>query len=187
MGGMGGMLDAVGALAQMLGIELTPTRVMAAIIGIVVVLSPAILRNMRTSHARTVLKESRFVEGDARAALDDRVLEMVKGRKEGLVAVIEEAHRMRRNDLARRALVELRALTGATSEVKRLARLTDPNPLPASPAELGLQVEKLRDAGLHDKAADRLRRGLNRWPHDAWLQELAASAPSVSAEAVSSA
>jgi hypothetical protein len=166
------MLDAVGAMAQLLGIELTPHKVMAAMLCVLVILAPAIIRNMRTSHARTVLKESRFVEGDARTALEERVLTIVTGRKNGLVAVIEEAHRMRRNELARRALVQLRELTGPTAQVKRLARLTDPKPLPASPAELGLQVEKLRHAGLHDKAAERLRRGLNRWPHDTWLQDL---------------
>ena len=183
------MLDAVGALAQLLGIELTPNKVMAVIACMVVILAPAIVRNMRTSHARTVLKESRFVEGDARAALEERVLAIVSGRKNGLVAVIEEAHRMRRNELARRALVQLRELTGPTAQVKRLARLTDPNPLPTSPAELGLQVEKLRHAGLHGKAAERLRRGLNRWPQDSWLQELAGpeSAAAASVDAASSA
>jgi len=167
------MTEAIGALAQMFGIELTPTRVMAVIAAVVLVLSPAILRNMRTSHARTLLKESRVADGEARVALEDRVLAIVSGRKHGLVAVIEEAHRIRRNSLARRALVELRELIGPTAEVRRLARLTDPNPLPASPSELGLQVEKLRDAGLSDKAASRLRRGLTRWPTDPWLQELA--------------
>ncbi len=168
------MTEAIGALAQMFGIALTPGRVMAAIAAVVLVLSPAIVRNMRTSHARTLLKESRVADGEARVALEERVLAIVAGRKNGMVAVIEEAHRMGRNRLARRTLVELRALTGSTPEVRRLARLTDPSPLPASPAELGLQVEKLRDAGLADKAASRLRRGLTRWPTDPWLQELAA-------------
>lgn len=174
MGGMGGIVDALGAMLQILGIELAPWMGPALIAGLAVLLSPLLIRNMRTSRARTLLKESRVLDGSAREALEERALATVAGHRNGLVAVVEEAHRMRRNGLARRALMELRALTGPTADVARLARLTDPEPLPSSPAALGLMVEKLRAAGLHDKASRRLRRGLTRWPQDPWLQELSA-------------
>ena len=175
MGGMGGISEALSGLLSILGIELAPWMFPAFIAGLALLLSPWLLQNMKTSRARTLLKEARVLEGDARDALEARALSTVAGSAHGLVAMVEEAHRMRRNALARRALVQLRDLTGPTPEVARLARLTDPEPLPGSPAQLGLMVEKLRSAGLHEKAERRLRRGLNRWPDDAWLQELASA------------
>jgi hypothetical protein len=117
-----------------------------------------------------------MLEGEARDELEHKALSVVARSKHGLVAMVEEAHRMHRNELAREALSNLRELTGPTKEVSRLARLTDPNPLPSSPAQLGLMVEKLQAAGLHDKAEQRLARGLKRWPRDPWLQELASAA-----------
>ncbi len=176
MGGMGGISEAISGVLSILGIELAPWMFPAFVAALAVVMSPWLMQNMKTSRARTFLKESRVLDGDARDAMEARALDTVSGSRHGLVAVVEEAHRMRRNALARKALVELRALTGATSEVARLARLTDPAPLPNSPAQLGLMVEKLRKAGLDDKADQRLRRGLNRWPDDPWLQALAGTA-----------
>lgn len=175
MGGMGGISEALSGVLSILGIELAPWMFPAIVACLAVLLSPWLMQNMRTSRARTFLKESRVLEGDARDAMEDRALATVAGNRHGLVAVVEEAHRMRRNDLARRALLELRTLTGTTPEVSRLARLTDPEPLPNSPAQLGLMVEKLRTAGLMEKADQRLRRGLNRWPDDPWLQALSSA------------
>ncbi len=175
MGGMGGISEALSGVLSILGIELAPWMFPAFVAVLAVLLSPWLLQNMKTSRARTFLKESRVLEGEARVALEARALDMVAGSSHGLVAIVEEAHRMRRNDLARRALRKLRDLTGSTPEVARLARLTDPEPLPNSPAQLGLMVEKLWKAGLVEKAEQRLRRGLNRWPEDPWLQELSSA------------
>jgi predicted Zn-dependent protease len=175
MGGMGGISEAISGVLSILGIELAPWMFPAFVAALAVVMSPWLMQNMKTSRARTFLKESRVLDGDARGAMEARALDTVSGSRHGLVAVVEEAHRMRRNALARKALVELRELTGTTPEVARLARLTDPEPLPNSPAQLGLMVEKLRKAGLDDKAGQRLRRGLNRWPDDPWLQALASA------------
>ena len=174
MNGMGGMIDALGTMLSMLGIELAPWMGPAFIALVALAFSPLLLQNFQTSRARTLLKESRVLDGAAREHAEQRVLDIVSSRPNGLIAVVEEAHRMHRNALARRALVQLRELTGPTAQVARLARLTDPAPLPGSPAQLGLMVEKLRSAGLHDKADRRLKRGLNKWPDDAWLQDLAA-------------
>jgi len=181
MRGMGGITDAIGTMLSLLGIELAPWMAPAFIGLVFVALSPWVIQNMQTSRARAILKESRVLDGEARDAMEQKALAAVAGKPHGLVAMVEEAHRMRRNGLARRALVELKALTGPTSEVARLARLTDPEPLPGSPAQLGLMVEKLRSAGLHEKADRRLQRGLTRWPGDAWLQELAADDSSADA------
>jgi hypothetical protein len=173
---MGGIVDALGTMLSLVGIELAPWMGPAFIVVVALVLSPVLMKNLQTSRARSLLKEARMLDGPVREAEELRVLDMVAQRPHGLVAVVEEAHRMRRNELARRALVRLRELTGPTPEVARLARLTDPEPLPASPAQLGLMVEKLRSSGLHEQAARRLRRGRNKWPNDPWLQELADSA-----------
>ena len=175
MGGMGGISEAISGVLSILGIELAPWMFPAFVAALAVLLSPWLLQNMKTSRARTFLKESRVLEGDARDVLEGRALDTVAGSRHGLVAIVEEAHRMRRNELARRALRQLRDLTGSTPEVARLARLTDPEPLPSSPAQLGLRVEKLRKAGLVEKADQRLRRGLNRWPDDPWLQALSSA------------
>jgi len=161
-------------MLSIVGIELAPWMGPAFIALVAIVLSPFLIQNLQTSRARALLKESRVLDGADRDDAERRVLSLVARRPRGLVAVVEEAHRMRRNTLARRALFLLRELTGSTAEVARLARLTDPEPLPNSPAELGLMVEKLRKAGLKEKAQRRLRRGLNKWPSDDWLQALAA-------------
>lgn len=172
MGGMGGMVEALGTLLQMMGIEPAPWMGPVAVLAVVVLLSPLIVKNLSTGQARKLLKDSRVVEGEARKALEDRALEAVDGKPAGLVAVVEEAHKMGRAALAAEALRRLKASGGAPLEVRRLARLIDPEPLPSSPAALGLRVEKLRTAGLHDKAERQLKRGLKRWPADPWLVSL---------------
>jgi len=91
--------------------------VSAFVAALAVVMSPWLLQNMQTSRARSFLKESRVLDGEARDAMESRALGTVSGSRHGLIAVVEEAHRMRRNALARRALVELRTLTGHTDEV----------------------------------------------------------------------
>jgi hypothetical protein len=179
MRGMGGIVDALSTMLSIIGIELAPWMGPAFIALVAIALSPFLLQNLQTSRARALLKESRVMDGPDREEAERRVLSLVAKRPRALVAVVEEAHRMRRNILARRALVLLRERTGSTPEVARLARLTDPEPLPNSPAELGLMVEKLRKAGLGEKAQRRLKRGLNKWPSDEWLQALAVGPESI--------
>ena len=172
MRGLDDILAGLQALAQSLGIHVPPWLVgLFAALALAIAL-PSIVANFQTSRARNVLLESRVVEGEKRAEMEKASLELVWTNKHGLSVLVEEAHKLGRGPFSREVLARLREVTGPTAEVKRLARLTDPDPLPNTPHQLGLMVEKLLSAGLHDKANERLRRGLNRWPNDPWLSEL---------------
>jgi len=177
-----GILDALASLLASVGIELPPWGMPVAALTVAAVLLPFVLRNMKTSKARKLLKRASILDGPRRQEAEAEALTLVHDSGPGLVAVADEALRRGRQAVARRAVERLAELGGQDKELRRLRQEMAPK-MPASVTEMVLVVERFLDAGLVDEARVRLGRAERRWPRapewDALRGRLSQTAPRV--------
>lgn len=180
------MLEAITSLLAGLGITLPPWGMPAAALVVLLLLSPAIWRNLNTGRARKLLKRASVHEGAERQALEAEALEVVRDSPSGLVAVAEEAQRRGRRTVAEAAVSRLLELEPKSKEARRLQEELSPK-LPVSTVEVELMIERLLEAGMAEVARERLAQARARWPrHTAW-EALEARAREVAEEAAAGA
>jgi len=173
MRGLGGLAETISKLLVAFGITLQPWMAPVAVLAIMLVLLPHILRNMRTGRARKLLRQAAMVPGPEGSDLEQRALDLVDGQPMGLVAVAEEAIRRGRMALAREAVRRL-ADTGRQHAHLRRLRVELDGRLPATVDEMVLIIERFVDAGMVDEARGRLSRARRRWPDTPDLEALEA-------------
>ena len=172
MGGGGGILQAVTDLLSALGIELAPWMGPAFALTVMVLLLPWILKNMKTSSARKMLKKASLEGGETRAEMEQKAIAMVSDNPEGLMALAEECMRRGRYGVARQAL-GLIPEDDIKRQRQRKRMLKEMTPRqPETPEAAALVVERLRGEGLSDEAARRLDKARRRWPDSTVLTAL---------------
>lgn len=176
---MGGLRQLVEVFATLLGVHLEPWMAPAAFLCLVAALSPWILINLRTTNARKVMVRAARERGPERLRLEAEALAMVGDNPDGLVVVAKEALEQGRKDLAARAVDKLRRTRKRLPELRKLERALAP-PLPGTPAEAAMLIERMLETGLRDEARARLAQARRRWPVD---DELAALEPVVAGRA----
>lgn len=155
---MSGITDALLQLLGALGVPIHPWTLPALALVVMGVLSPLILKNLKTGKARKLLKRARILGGAERQRLEAAALDEVGEQPMGLVAVAEEALRLGRKALAREAVARLARTGKARAHLRRLRREIDPDPLPATVDATVLVIERLLEGGLVDEADRRLGR-----------------------------
>jgi hypothetical protein len=98
---------------------------------------------------------------------------MVGDNPEGLTVVAREALEQGRRDLAQRAVDKLRATGKNLPQLRQFERQLEP-PLPATPAEACIVIERLLDTGMTDQAKTRWALARRKWPFDDELEALEA-------------
>ncbi len=162
---MGGILESLGSLLAAAGIDVPPWGFPVLALVVMLVLLPRIIANMETGRARRLVQRSRGVEGDERVQMEAKALEVAGARPMSLVAVAEEAIRIRRTPLAQRAVARLAETGGAELHLKRLKKtLRKDEKVPAGPVAAALVIERLLEGGAVEEAARRLRRFERKWP-----------------------
>jgi len=138
---------------------------MAPIVAVLLALMvmPAWRRNFRTKQARKRIQDLSNAPPEQRERLRSEVLRLVEGNPFGLVVVVEEALKRGNRDLARDGLSSLDATGKRRDEARRL-RVKVSGDRPTTPEAEALAVERLREAGLEDVAAERLRTARQKWP-----------------------
>lgn len=165
MRGMGGILDSLSSLLGAMGVTLPPWAFPVIALVVAFLLLPRIVGGLETGRARRILKRSRVVEGEARAQMEAEALRAVKDRPMGLVAVAEEALRLRRGRLAREAVEQLARTGKAKRHLRRLIVEIDPAaPLPPTADAAAAVLERLIEGGMNTQALERLRRFERAWP-----------------------
>ncbi|MEC7946032.1 MAG: hypothetical protein VX265_00610 [Myxococcota bacterium] len=180
---MGGILDSLGSLLAAAGVDLPPWGLPVFALIVMLVLLPRIFANMETSRARRLVQRSRGVEGDERVRMEQKALEVAGARPMSLVAVADEAIRIRRSPLAVQAVERLAETDGARDHLRRLRKaLRNDDKLPGSALAAALVVERLLDAGAVGEAGRRLGRFEKRWPGHPDLQVAARKVQAARAE-----
>lgn len=161
MGGIGGLVDGVGAL---FGIQVDHTWLAIGVLVLGLALSPLLLRNQNTAKARrTLARLSTATTAAERAAVENEAIELVFGNADGLVALADAAFARGRGDLARRCLDKLRELGTRPDQVRRLTReIYGDFPVTVDGALVRYQGQ--RAAGLSVAARETLDRARLTWP-----------------------
>jgi len=154
--------DTLNRILSGLGLELEPW--MAPLVAVVIALGvlPFYYRNFRTKRARKRVQAAANADLGERRRLEDEALDLVSGNPFGLMVVAEEADKRGLRKLALRALGALEA-TGKRRTEARLLRAKLAPDMPTTADGEALAVEKLREAGLHEQAEERLRRARQRF------------------------
>lgn len=174
---MGGLRQLIEVFTTLFGVHLKPWMAPAGLLVSIAVFWPWIRINLRTGDARKLLVRASRERGAERERLESEALALVGTGADGLVVVAKEAIAQGRKDLAARAVVKLRATKQRLPDLRRLERELEP-PLPGTPAESALLVERMLDTGMVDEARARLAQARRKWPFD---DELEALEPRVSA------
>lgn len=170
MSGMSGITDALVQLLEALGVPIHPWTLPALALVVMGLLSPLILKNLKTGKARKLLKRARILSGAERQRLEAAALDEVGDHPMGLVAVAEEALRLGRKALARDAVARLARTGKARGHLRRLNREIDPDPLPPTVDATVLVIERLLEGGLVDEADRRLGRAHSKFgAHDDFI------------------
>ncbi|MFT5682054.1 MAG: hypothetical protein ACI8RZ_002972 [Myxococcota bacterium] len=167
-----GILSAITDLMSALGIELEPWMGPVFALTMLILLLPWILKNMRTSSARKMLKKATLEGGEKRAEMERSAITMVADNPEGLMALAEECMRRGRYVVAREALRRI-----PEDDIKRQRQrkhmLKEMVPRqPETPEAAALMVERLREEGLAEEANHRLSKAQRRWPESPILTSL---------------
>lgn len=168
-----GILSAITDLLSALGIELEPWMGPVFALSMMILLLPWILKNMRTSSARKLLKKASLEGGEKRAEMERQAIALVSDNPEGLMALAEECVRRGRYVVAREALAKI-----PEDDIKRqrqrkqMLKQMAPRQ-PETPEAAALVVERLRGEGLSEEAAHRLSKAQRRWPESPILASLA--------------
>lgn len=137
----------------------------AAVLGLLALASPWILKNRRTDRARRHLKEALRTYGAAREKLEDAALAEVADLPLGLLVIAEEADRNGRFGLRDRAMAALRKTGKLPYELRKLEQAVE-GPMPATAAEALVRVLAAEREGLHGVATEKLTRYRQKWPDD---------------------
>lgn len=172
MNGMGGMSQAISSLLQAMGITLPPWGMPAVALFVMLLFMPLILKNMKTTRARKILKRSAFESGAQRQLMEEQALALVLNNPVGLMSLAEACIQQGRYALARKALRfvpadnrrfqwELHRLRGKMAAVK-----------PTTAAAAASTIAHLQQEGFHAEAQQHLEEALRRWPGDELLLPL---------------
>lgn len=161
MRGIAQLLDTV---LQLVGVHLQPWMAPFALGMLAVALFPLLRRTHRTSLARKRLRRLPYVGAVERRQLEEEALALAAGSPAGLLVVAQEALRLGRHELARRAADALDQ-TGAAPphELRAIRRALEPMVGP-TPALERVHIEALLQAGLIGEATRRLALARERWP-----------------------
>lgn len=166
MGGGGGILQAITDLLGALGIELAPWMGPVFAVTVMIILLPWILKNMKTSSARKLLKKASLEGGEKRLEMEQKAIEMVADNPEGLMALAEECMRRGRYGVARQALSRIPEDDTQRRRQRRRMLLEMAPRQPETPEAAALVVERLRGEGLAEEASARLSKAMRRWPEN---------------------
>lgn len=172
MSGGGGMTQAITDILLALGIELPPWGMPVAALVLMVVLLPWILKNMKTSKARKLLKKATLESGRTRTEMEAQALDLVSDNPVGLLAFADECVRRGRYGLAREALERVPRDPKFARERRKVAEQMAPREPPTAEAAAAA-IERFLSEGLRDEAVRRLQKARARWPEDASLVGLA--------------
>ena len=173
MSGGGGITQAITSLLQALGVELPPWAMPVFALCMMILLMPWILKNMKTSRARKLLKQATLESGARREEMEQEALSLVSANPTGLLAFADECVRRGRYGLARKALSRL---PEGGPKVLRERRKLETQMAPREPATAeaaAAAIERFLSEGLEDEARQRLLRAQRRWPGDPTLVGLA--------------
>ena len=178
MSGGGGMLQAVTDLLSAMGIELEPWMGPVFAISMMIIMLPMILKNMRTSSARKLIKKAAFEGGQKRADMEAKALSLVVDNPEGLMALAEECMRRGRYTIAKEALGRIPEADIKRQRQRKQMLIEMAPHQPETPEAAALVVERLLGEGLSEEASRRLLKAQRRWPESPTLTELAAQVSS---------
>jgi hypothetical protein len=167
---MRGIAQLLNTLLQLAGVHLQPWMAPVALLALAILLFPALRRTHRTSLARKRLRRLPYVGAEERRRLEEEALALSTGSPAGLLVVAQEALRLGRHDLARRAADAIEALGARPRELRAIRRALEPQ-LEPTPAQERVHVEALVQAGLHEEAARRRDLARARWPGEEWPDE----------------
>jgi hypothetical protein len=169
----GGILKAITDLLSALGITLPPWAGPSVALVVMILLLPWILKNMRTSSARKMLKRASIENVERRLELERAAIEMVSDNPEGLMALAEECVRMGRYVVAREALALIpEDDIKRQRQRKRMLKEMAPRQ-PETPEAAALVIERLLEEGLEEEAQRRLETACRRWPQSSVLASMA--------------
>jgi hypothetical protein len=164
MRGLAQLLDTVLTLA---GLHLQPWMAPVALLALAVILFPVLRRSHSTSLVRKRLRRLPYVGAAERRRLEEEALAMVAGSPVGLLVVAQEALRLGRYDLARRAADALEAAGARPRDLRAIRRILEPQ-LEPTPAQERVHIEALVQADMNDEAARRRALARARWPKEEW-------------------
>ena len=176
MGRMGGMTETISQLMNAMGLDVSPWVAPLLALLLFFALLPKILRNMRTSKARKILKRAWMLGAEERTEMERAAVTLVRGHPPGMLALGQEAQRQGRFALARLTVSELKETrpkrgTELWREMRKLDQaLTDQ--LPNTEDELVLMVERLMELDMWEEAERRLDQGRARWPNSNSISQL---------------
>lgn len=170
MGRLKGILEAFASLLGAFGLQLQPWMAPAFLLLVAAALFPMIRRNHRTGRARRLMRQLTYVDAEQRRSLERRVLTLVRGDADGMIAVADEALRSGRRNLARTAVESLRSTGRRGQHLRRLEQQLAPPSAPTV-AEERLAIRNLVAAGMNAEALARVRRARERWPREDWGED----------------
>ncbi|MDP2308448.1 MAG: hypothetical protein Q8P18_20685 [Pseudomonadota bacterium] len=170
---MGGLRQLIEVFTTLSGVHLKPWMGPAGLLIAIAVFWPWIRVNLRTGDARKLLVRAARERGAARQRLEAEALAMVGTGPDGLVVVAKEALEQGRKELAAQAIVKLRATGKRLPDLRKLERALEP-PLPGTPAEAAIVIERMLETGMRDEARARLAQARRKWPFDGELESLEA-------------
>ncbi len=171
MGRLKGLAEGLASLLDAMGIVLPPWGFPLLALMLLALVFPLLRRNHRTGRARRRLQTALYSSAAERSRLETEALELVQGNPVGLVVVADEAIRRGRRQLARRALEQLEATGRRLHDTRRLERDLYGTPC-ATPEEEILAIEHLLEEGILGRAAERLEKARQRWPHNQALESM---------------
>lgn len=171
MSGAGGITQAITSLLLAVGIELPPWGMPAVALAIMVLLLPLLLKNMKTSRARKLLKRASLEGAQRREEMEREALSLVADNPTGRLALADECIRRGRYALAQELLSHLPTTPKLHRERRRLMQQMAPRE-PATAEGAAAAIEHLLEEGLHAEAQRRLQVARRRWPEDASLLAL---------------
>ena len=146
-------------------------------LGLVVALSPRLLRSVRLSQARAALSRAKVAGPAAVEAEEDRALERVWDHPVGLEIIAVEAASLGRRALAERCLARLDALAAPAAARARVRRvLAPPSREPQTAMAAAVLVAGLLERGEAEAAQRHLDAARRKWPSDPALSALASPA-----------
>lgn len=155
--------DVVGAF----GLELEPWMAPLFAVCIALLVLPAYRKNFHTKKARKKVQAASVSGGEERKQLERESFELVDGNPFGLMVVAEEAHKRGMRPLAERALRALDATGKRRVEAKALRIKLGLERAITAEGE-AVAIENLLDAGLVERAAERLEAAERAFPgHEA--------------------
>ncbi len=150
------------------GIRLQAWMAPAFLLLVGVLLFPTIRRTHRVSQARKRLRKVPYANHEDRQRLEDQAMALVRGNPTGLAVVAQEALRLGRRQLARRAADALRETGRRQADLRTIELALEPPPAHSALDAISA-IERLLAEGLNEEARRRRDLAKRRWPQQrAW-------------------